>query len=434
MLDNKLLRSDPHKVAQLLLKRGFVLDVDYVEELERTRKRLNDAVEKLQSERNRIASEMGRITRSVKDSGQPADTTLLMMESKNINTRLEAGRQQLNVVKNAWELLVSNIPNIPDDVVPFGKSDADNVVVHEYLLSSQFKDFQQYHDHVKIGELLNGLDFETAGKISGSRFSILKGDIARLHRALVQFMLNTHTDVNGYTEINVPVIVNDQALFGTGQLPKFEQDLFKLTDVRDLYLIPTAEVPLTNMYRDTIISPDKLPIKMVCSSQCFRSEAGSAGRDTRGLIRQHQFEKVELVQICHPDNSDVVLDGIVRHAENILQLLGLPYRTVLLCGGDLGFASAKTFDIEVWLPSQNTFREISSCSNMRDFQSRRLMIRYRENPNDSPKLVHTLNGSGLAIGRTLVAILENYQSEDGSIHIPTVLQPYMNNRTKIDIE
>jgi seryl-tRNA synthetase len=286
-------------------------------------------------------------------------------------------------------------------------------------------------DHVDLGESFGGLDFETGTKIASSRFAVLRGGVARLHRALAQFMLNVHTGEHGYEEVNVPFIVNAASLYGTGQLPKFEEDLFKLTDERGFYLIPTAEVPVTNIYRDEIVEDAQLPIKLVCHSPCFRSEAGSYGRDTRGMIRQHQFEKVELVQFVRPEESDAALEELVGHAEKILQALGLPHRTVILCGGDIGFSSAKTYDIEVWVPSQDKYREISSCSSFRDFQARRMMARYRNPETGKPELLHTLNGSGLAIGRTLLAVLENYQQEDGSVTIPEVLQPYMGGQTEL---
>jgi seryl-tRNA synthetase len=286
-------------------------------------------------------------------------------------------------------------------------------------------------DHVDLGANLGLLDFETATKITGSRFAVMKGDIARLHRALIQFMLNTHTQEHGYQEINVPYMVNSDSLFGTGQLPKFEEDLFKLTDERNFYLIPTAEVPVTNVYRDEIIDADQLPVKFACHTPCFRSEAGSYGKDTRGMIRQHQFEKVELVQFVKPENSTETLEQLTGHAEAILQKLGLPYRTIILCGGDLGFSSARTYDIEVWLPSQQRYREISSCSNFRDFQARRLKARWRNPETGKPELLHTLNGSGLAVGRTLLAVMENYQQADGSIAVPDVLQPYMGGQVSI---
>src|SRR5690606_17698981 len=314
-------------------------------------------------------------------------------------------------------------PNMPADEVPLGKNEEDNVEVRRWGMPRSFHFTVQ--DHVDLGENLGGLDFETATKITSSRFAVLRGDLARLHRALVQFMLDTHTQKHGYEEVNVPFIVNADSLFGTGQLPKFEEDLFKLTDERGLYLIPTAEVPVTNIYRNSILEDAQLPVRFVCHSPCFRSEAGSYGRDTRGMIRQHQFEKVELVQFVRPEESDAALEALVGHAEKILHDLGLPHRTVILCGGDIGFSSAKTYDVEVWVPSQNKYREIAACSNFRDFQARRMMARYRNKETGKPEWLHTLNGSGLAIGRTLLAVMENYQQEDGSISIPEVLRPYM---------
>jgi seryl-tRNA synthetase len=316
-----------------------------------------------------------------------------------------------------------SVPNIPANEVPAGKSEEDNVEIRRWAMPRSFH--FPVLDHVDLGASFGGLDFDTGTKITSSRFAVLRGGVAHLHRALAQFMLDTHTRVHGYEEVNVPFIVNADSLYGTGQLPKFEEDLFKLTDERGLYLIPTAEVPVTNIYRDEIVEDAQLPIKLVCHSPCFRSEAGSYGRDTRGLIRQHQFEKVELVQFVRPEESDEALEELVGHAEVILQKLGLPHRTVILCGGDIGFSAAKTYDIEVWVPSQNKYREISSCSSFRDFQARRMMARYRNPETGKPELLHTLNGSGLAIGRTLLAVLENYQLDDGSVTIPEVLRPYM---------
>jgi seryl-tRNA synthetase len=326
-------------------------------------------------------------------------------------------------IQAEWDDFVNAIPNIPADEVPEGKSEEDNVELRRWGMPRSFH--FPVKDHVDLGADLGGLDFEVATKITGARFAVLRGGVARLHRALAQFMLETHITEHGYEEVNVPFIVNRDSLFGTGQLPKFEEDLFKLTDDREFFLIPTAEVPVTNIYRDEIVDEAELPIKLVCHSPCFRSEAGSHGRDTRGMIRQHQFEKVELVKFVRPEESDAALEALVGHAEAILQKLGLPHRTVILCGGDIGFSSAKTYDIEVWVPSQNKYREISSCSNFRDFQARRMLARYRNKETGKPELLHTLNGSGLAIGRTLLAVLENYQQEDGSVIIPEVLRPYM---------
>ena len=348
-------------------------------------------------------------------------------ELKQLEAQLERVQRELNA-------FLSVIPNTPHESVPHGKSEADNLEVRKVGTPSQF-DFE-VKDHVSIGEGLGGLDFETAAKIAGARFSLLKGPLARLHRALAQFMLDTHTDQHGYTEVYVPYLVNADSMRGTGQLPKFEEDLFKVPrqmgdgGEQNFYLIPTAEVPVTNMVRDEIVPLEKLPLKFVAHTPCFRSEAGSAGRDTRGLIRQHQFDKVELVQIVHPEKSYEGLEALLGHAEAILQKLGLPYRVVKLCSGDMGFSAALTYDIEVWLPAQNTYREISSCSNFEAFQARRMQARFR-NAQGKPELLHTLNGSGLAVGRTLVAVLENYQQADGSVVIPDVLRPYMGGMEKL---
>lgn len=423
MLDAKLLRSAPEEVAKALAKRGYELDIAKVKSLEEARKGLQIKTETLQQERNQRSKEIG----ALKKSGQDASEAMAAVEA--IKQEFAAAETELTGIQNAWDELIQAIPNIPADEVPEGLSEDDNVQVRSFGEPRQF-DFP-VKDHVDLGAALGGLDFETAVKVTSTRFAVLRGDIARLHRALAQFMLNLHTGEHGYEEVNVPFIVNRDSLFGTGQLPKFEEDLFKLTDERELYLIPTAEVPVTNLYRNEIVDEAALPIKLVCHSPCYRSEAGSYGRDTRGLIRQHQFEKVELVQFVKPEDSDAALDALVGHAERILQALNLPHRTVILCGGDIGFSSAKTYDIEVWVPSQNKYREISSCSNFRDFQARRMMARFRSKETGKPELLHTLNGSGLAIGRTLLAVMENYQQADGSIVIPEVLRPYMNGAEKI---
>lgn len=423
MLDLKLLRTTPELVAQGLAKRGFVLDVEKLKSLEETRKAIQIKTENLQQERNVKSKDIGK----AKQSGQ--DATQLMQAVEDIKQELAAAGLELTQVQNEWDLIVSALPNIPVDEVPEGKSDQDNVEIRRWAMPRSFH--FKIKDHVDLGAALGGLDFDTGSKITSSRFAVLRGGVARLHRALAQFMLETHTQHHGYEEVNVPFLVNGDSLFGTGQLPKFEEDLFKLTDERNFYLIPTAEVPVTNMYRNEIVEDAQLPIKLVCHSPCFRSEAGSYGRDTRGLIRQHQFEKVELVQFVRPEESDEALEALVGHAEKILQDLGLPYRTVILCGGDIGFSAAKTYDIEVWVPSQNKYREISSCSNFRDFQARRMMARYRNKETGKPELLHTLNGSGLAVGRTLLAVMENYQHEDGSITIPEVLRPYMGGQTEL---
>lgn len=417
MLDSRLLRTSPDVVAQGLAKRGIALDVAKIQALEETRKAIQIKTENLQQERNARSKAIGK----AKQAGE--DVAPLMQAVEQIKQQLAEAESELGRVQAEWDDLINGLPNVPADEVPEGASEEDNVELRTWGEPRRF-DFPVL-DHVDLGEKLGGLDFETASKITSSRFAVLRGDVARLHRALAQFMLDTHTRAHGYEEVNVPFIVNADSLFGTGQLPKFEEDLFKLTDERGFYLIPTAEVPVTNILRNEIVEDAQLPIKFVCHSPCFRSEAGSYGRDTRGMIRQHQFEKVELVQFVRPEASDAALEELVTHAEAILQALGLPYRTVILCGGDIGFSAAKTYDIEVWVPSQNKYREISSCSNFRDFQARRMMARFRNLDTGKPELLHTLNGSGLAIGRTLLAVLENYQQEDGSIMIPEVLRPYM---------
>lgn len=423
MLDSKLLRTNPELVAKGLAKRGFVLDIEKLKSLEETRKSIQVKTENLQQERNAKSKDIGK----AKQSGQ--DATALMQAVEAIKQELTTAEVELTKVQQEWDRFVSALPNIPADEVPEGKSDEDNVEIRRWAMPRSFH--FEIKDHVDLGAALGGLDFDTGSKITSSRFAVLRGDIARLHRALAQFMLETHTQHHGYEEVNVPFLVNGDSLFGTGQLPKFEEDLFKLTDERNFYLIPTAEVPVTNIYRNEIVEETQLPIKMVCHSPCFRSEAGSYGRDTRGLIRQHQFEKVELVQFVRPEESEEALEELVGHAEKILQDLGLPHRTVILCGGDIGFSAAKTYDIEVWVPSQNKYREISSCSNFRDFQARRMMARYRNPETGKPELLHTLNGSGLAVGRTLLAVMENYQHEDGTITIPEVLRPYMSGQTEL---
>lgn len=418
MLDSKLIRTNPEAVAAALAKRGYVLDVERIKALEEERKVIQTKTEALQQERNTRSKSIGK----AKAAGE--DIAPLMQAVEQLKQDLAAAEAELEKVQDSLEELLRGVPNVPAYEVPEGKSEEDNVEIRRWGTPREF-DFPVL-DHVDLGEGLGGLDFDTASKITGSRFAVLRGGIARLHRALAQFMLDTHINEHGYEEVNVPFIVNADSLFGTGQLPKFEEDLFKLTDERGFYLIPTAEVPVTNILRDELLeSAEQLPLKFVCHSPCFRSEAGSYGRDTRGMIRQHQFEKVELVQFVRPEESDAALEALVGHAEVILQKLGLPHRTVILCGGDIGFSAAKTYDIEVWVPSQNKYREISSCSNFRDFQARRMKARYRNPETGKPELLHTLNGSGLAIGRTLLAILENYQQADGSVVIPEVLRPYM---------
>ncbi len=423
MLDPKTVRSDPERVAEQLQVRGFTLDVAAIEALENQRKSLQINAESLQAERNSRSKNIGK----AKAAGD--DIAPLLAEVDRLKSDLEAAEKSLHQVQLELDTLLSGIPNIPDAEVPAGKTEDDNVEINRWGEARCF-DFP-IQDHVDLGDKLGLLDFDVAAKITGSRFAVMHGQLAQLHRALIQFMLNTHTVDNGYSEVNVPFIVNSDSLYGTGQLPKFEEDLFKLRADNEFYLIPTAEVPVTNLYRNEIVDADKLPLKFVAHTPCFRSEAGSYGRDTRGMIRQHQFEKVELVQFVRPEESQEALMGLLRNAEVILEKLGLPYRTVILCGGDIGFSAARTYDIEVWLPSQDKYREISSCSNFRDFQARRMKSRWRNPETKKPELLHTVNGSGLAVGRTLVAVMENYQREDGRIDIPEVLQPLMGGLTVI---
>lgn len=425
MLDPKLFRTQLTEVAAGLSKRGFALDIERIKTLEEDRKVIQVECENLQQERNSRSKNIGK----AKAAGE--DIAPLLKEVDSLKTQLADAEQKLAAVQSALDDIFAGVPNLVAEDVPEGTSEADNAEVSRWGEPRSFT--FAVKDHVDVGAGLGGLDFETAGKITGSRFAVMTGAVARLHRALIQFMLNTHTGEHGYEEIYVPYIVNKDSLYGTGQLPKFEEDLFKLRDDRDLYLIPTAEVPVTNVMRDAIIDEKKLPLKYACHTPCFRSEAGSYGRDTRGMIRQHQFEKVELVQFVKPEDSVDALETLTANAEAILQKLGLPYRKVILCGGDMGFSSTKTYDLEVWLPSQNTYREISSCSNFGDFQARRMKARFRNSETGKPELLHTLNGSGLAIGRTLVAILENYQQEDGSLQIPEALQPFMNGQTTIPV-
>ena len=424
MLDPKLIRTQLNDVAAALAKRGFTLDVDGLTKIEEKRKQVQQQCEHLQQESKSRAKKIG----AVKASG--GDIQPLLAEVGDLKSQLKQSEETLSSVQKEWDEAVSGIPNIPADDVPEGKDENDNLEIRTWGEPKSF-DFE-VKDHVDLGAVSGELDFETATKITGSRFSILKGSIARLHRALIQFMLDTHINEHGYEEIYTPFIVNKASLFGTSQLPKFEDDLFKLKDDRDFYLIPTAEVPVTNTLRGDIVDEKQLPLKYACHTPCFRSEAGSYGRDTRGMIRQHQFEKVELVAFVKPSESDAMLEALVGHAETILQKLDLPYRTVKLCTGDMGFASHKTYDIEVWLPSQEQYREISSCSNIKDFQARRMVTRFRNSETGKPELLHTLNGSGLAVGRTLLAIMENYQQADGSVEIPKILVPYMGGLTKLN--
>ncbi|MCW8127243.1 serine--tRNA ligase [Microbulbifer halophilus] len=427
MLDPKLIRTQMDQVAAALKKRGVELDTVKLEKLEERRKELQVRTETLQSERNSKSKNIGR----AKAAGE--DIAPLLKEVESLGSELDQAKSALGELQVELDEILYAIPNLPDESVPEGESEDDNVEVRRWGQPRAFS--FKVQDHVDLGAKLGGLDFEMATKLTGSRFAVMSGQIAKLHRALAQFMLDTHIEEHGYREANVPVIVNTDSLYGTSQLPKFEEDLFKLNDERDFYLIPTAEVPLTNFYRDEIVEDaDSLPHRFVAHTTCFRSEAGSHGRDTRGMIRQHQFEKVELVWATRPDQSEEALETLTQNAETILQKLELPYRTVILCGGDIGFAARKTYDIEVWIPSQEKYREISSCSLVGDFQARRMKARWRNPETGKPELLHTLNGSGLAVGRTLIAVLENYQRENGSIEVPEALRPYMRGQESIDPE
>ncbi|QTF08072.1 serine--tRNA ligase [Brenneria izadpanahii] len=424
MLDPNLLRNELDAVAEKLqARRGFKLDVDTLRKQEERRKVLQVETENLQAERNSRSKEIG----AAKARGE--DIEPLRREVNALGEKLDAAKSELDQLQNAIREIALTIPNLPDDAVPLGKDENDNKEVSRWGEPRKF-DFP-VRDHVELGEMANGVDFAAGVKLAGARFVVMKGPIARLHRALSQFMLDLHTQQHGYQEAYVPYLVNHATLYGTGQLPKFGEDLFHTkplseeADTSNYALIPTAEVPLTNLVRDEILEEESLPLKMTAHTPCFRSEAGSYGRDTRGLIRMHQFDKVELVQIVRPEDSMQALEELTSHAETVLQLLKLPYRKVLLCTGDMGFGSCKTYDLEVWLPAQDTYREISSCSNMWDFQARRMQARCRSKSDKKTRLVHTLNGSGLAVGRTLVAVLENYQQADGRIEIPEVLRPYM---------
>ena len=428
MLDIQLLRTDAAAVAAKLAQRGFIFDSAAFDALEAQRKALQMRTEELQSRRNSVSKQIG----ALKGQGKHAEAEAAMAEVAQIKTDLEQADTDYQSVQAQIDALLLGIPNLPHESVPTGKDETENVEVRRVGTPRQF-DFE-IKDHVDLGEKL-GLDFETAAALSGARFSLMKGQVARLHRALAQFMLDTHTQQHGYTECYTPYIVSDSTLIGTGQLPKFGEDLFHVIRGGDesktkQYLIPTAEVTLTNTVRERILPADALPIKLTAHSPCFRSEAGSHGKDTRGLIRQHQFDKVEMVQIAHPDHSYAALEEMVGHAERILQLLELPYRVITLCTGDMGFGAAKTYDLEVWVPAQNTYREISSCSNCEDFQARRMKARFKDEDGKN-RLVHTLNGSGLAVGRTLVAVLENHQNADGSVSIPAALRPYLGGVDKL---
>lgn len=437
MLDPKFLRNDIQETATRLAARGFEIDVAQLTALEERRKSLQTATQELQNERNAKSKSIGQ----AKARGE--DIQPLLDSVADLGDKLDSAKSELQALLQEIETIALSVPNLPHEDVPVGKSEDENV---EVLKWGEPKELGfEPKDHVDLGEALDlGLDFAMGTKLSGARFTVMRGKIARLNRALAQFMLDQHTEQHGYTETYVPYLVNHESLQGTGQLPKFAEDLFHtqpLTgqsdnaeeqDQRKLSLIPTAEVPLTNFARDVIYDESELPVKLTAHTPCFRSEAGSYGRDTRGLIRQHQFDKVELVQVVKPEDSNKALEELTGHAETILQKLGLPYRKVILCTGDMGFSATKTYDLEVWLPAQNTYREISSCSNMGDFQSRRMQARYRAKGAKKPDLVHTLNGSGLAVGRTLVAVLENYQNEDGSITVPDALVPYMGGVTLIN--
>ncbi|WP_094575072.1 serine--tRNA ligase [Kingella denitrificans] len=431
MLDIQLLRNDIQTTAQRLAQRGFVLDTERFGELEGRRKQLQIRSEELQAQRNSLSKQIGVLMgQGKKDEAEAAKAQVAQLK-----TDLENIESELPQVQVALDDLLLRIPNLPHESVPVGKDETENVEVRKVGTPRTF-DFD-IKDHVDLGAAL-GLDFEKAAELSGARFSLMKGKIARLHRALAQFMLDTHTQQHGYTECYTPYIVNDSTLLGTGQLPKFGEDLFHVTRGGDetkltQYLIPTAEVTLTNTVRDTILAEKDLPLKLTAHSPCFRSEAGSHGKDTRGLIRQHQFDKVEMVQIVQPEKSYEALEEMVGHAENILKALELPYRVITLCTGDMGFGATKTYDIEVWVPAQNTYREISSCSNCEDFQARRMKARFKDE-NGKNRLVHTLNGSGLAVGRTLVAVLENHQNADGSINIPAALRPYLGGLERLEAD
>lgn len=417
MLDPKLVRTQTATVVERLARKQFRFDLETFEALESQRKALQVRTEEIQSEQNRRSKEIGQ----AKSAGQ--DIAPLMEAVNALKQQRSEAEESLRQLQERMSDLLAGIPNLPDDDVPEGNDEAHNLEVRRWGEPRLF-DFEP-RDHVDIGEGLGGLDFAKAAQISRSRFAVMRKGIARLHRALAQFMLDLHTEEHGYSETYVPYLVNAETLYGTGQLPKFEEDLFRMAGEDGLYLIPTAEVPATNLVRDTIVEADQLPLRFVCHTPCFRSEAGSYGRDTRGMIRQHQFDKVELVHVVRPEESEKALEELTTHAERVLQLLGLPYRVMLLCGGDMGFSAAKTYDLEVWLPGQGKYREISSCSNTRDFQARRMLARWRNPETGKPELVHTLNGSGLAVGRALVAVLENYQQEDGSVVVPEVLRPYM---------
>jgi seryl-tRNA synthetase len=417
MIDPKLLRSDPDAVARNLARRGFVLDVQALKALEDKRKPWQIEADRLRAERNSNAKAVGMAKAKGTDVGS------LIARGELLTRELATAEQQLGAVQSELEQWQLGLPNLLHESVPEGRDESANAELRRWgePRSLAFKAL----DHVELGERLVGLDFEAAARISGSRFVVMRSQVARLHRALAQFMLDLHTSEHGYTEVSVPYLVQPQALLGTGQLPKFESDLFAVRGEQSFYLIPTAEVPVTNLVREQIVPAEQLPMRLVCHTPCFRSEAGAAGKDTRGMIRNHQFDKVELVQLVRPADSYAALEELTGHAETVLQKLQLPYRVIALCAGDVGFGSAKTYDLEVWLPSQERYREISSCSNYEAFQARRMQARWRNPDGGKPEPLHTLNGSGLAVGRTLVAILENYQNEDGSVTVPQALRPYV---------
>jgi len=420
VIDPKLLRSDVHSVAENLARRGVVLDTERLTALEEERKRWQIEADRLRAERNANAKAVGIA------KGRGEDASALLMRAEALTSELARADQALQAVQDDLERWQLELPNLLHASVPEGSDESANVEVRRWGEPRRLS--FKARDHVEIGERLGGLDFEAAARLSGARFVVMRGEIAHLHRALAQFMLDLHTREHGYTEVYVPYLVQSAALVGTGQLPKFEQDLFAVRGEQGFYLISTAEVPVTNLVREQIVPAEQLPLRFVCHTPCFRSEAGAAGKDTRGMIRNHQFDKVELVQIVRPSDSYVALEELTGHAERVLQLLEIPYRTVALCAGDIGAASAKTYDLESWLPSQERYREISSCSNFEAFQARRMQARWRNPATGKPELVHTLNGSGLAVGRTLIAVLENYQNEDASVSIPAVLRPYMGGR------
>lgn len=425
MLDPKLLRGNTEEVAARLARRGFELDVAQLESLESRRKALQVRTQQLQNQRNVRSKEIGK----AKAAGE--EIQLLLDEVASLGDDLKRAEEELRELQKTLRDLTLGIPNLPHESVPDGQDEEDN---REERRWGEIPEFSfEPRDHVDLGEALGGFNASAAAKLTGSRFTVMHGALARLHRALIQFMLDLHTTQHGYRETYVPYMVNAASLQGTGQLPKFAEDLFRLEGDHGYYLIPTAEVPLTNLLRDEILAAEVLPFKVLAHTPCFRSEAGAYGKDTRGMIRQHQFEKVELVQAVRPEDSFAALEELTGHAETVLQKLGLPYRVVTLCTGDLGFSAAKTYDLEVWLPGQGRYREISSCSNFGDFQARRMQARWRNPQTGKPELLHTVNGSGLAVGRTLVAVMENYQQADGSIEVPAVLRPYMGDVTRITL-